>query len=273
MKALAKIITLIGVLTMITCTGIKKKYDILAKQLVSNKKQISQVITEADIKDLPAPVQRYLRYTGVIGKKIPHNVVLHQKGKLRLSPEHKWLDFTAAQTYNIDTSSFAWYGNVKMNPLIRIKALDSLADGKGRMHIKIEPFITIADATGDEMNTSTLLRYLDEIIWFPAAFVSDAITWKAVDDTRARATLTYQDKQVSGDFIFDDEGKIVNFITQRYMGTGKTMALRKWKTPMFNYQEVNGVMIPMSGSAVWTMDDGSDFKSIMIELVDVTYDS
>jgi len=43
----------------------------------------TEVVTEADIEGLPEPVQRYLRYTKIIGKEIIRSVRLKQKGFFR----------------------------------------------------------------------------------------------------------------------------------------------------------------------------------------------
>jgi LCP family protein required for cell wall assembly len=45
-----------------------------------------RVVTEEMLTDLPEPVARYLRYTGVVGKPFPGTVWLRQKGRMRLAP-------------------------------------------------------------------------------------------------------------------------------------------------------------------------------------------
>lgn len=37
-------------------------------------------------------------------------------------------------------------------------------------------------ATGSEIDQGTMMRYLNEMTWFPAAFLGENISWKAVDE-------------------------------------------------------------------------------------------
>ncbi|UCH09319.1 MAG: hypothetical protein JSU61_08750, partial [Fidelibacterota bacterium] len=43
-----------------------------------------ELVTEADLDGLPEPVQRYLRYTGVVGKERIRVVRLKQRGQMRI---------------------------------------------------------------------------------------------------------------------------------------------------------------------------------------------
>ena len=53
------------------------------------------VVTEEMLADLPEPVRRYLRYTGVVGRPVPGIVRLRQQGTMRLGPGQRWLPLEA----------------------------------------------------------------------------------------------------------------------------------------------------------------------------------
>src|SRR5690242_13394023 len=57
----------------------------------------SVVVTEAMLEGLPAPIQRYLRYAGVVGKPIPQIVRLRQHGKFRTDPQRPWMEIKAEE--------------------------------------------------------------------------------------------------------------------------------------------------------------------------------
>ena len=62
--------------------GRKVKSEV--EELFRKSKEIGpEVVTEADLEGLPEPVQRYLRYTQVIGKEKIGTVRLKQKGSIR----------------------------------------------------------------------------------------------------------------------------------------------------------------------------------------------
>ena len=44
-------------------------------------KEAGSLVTDSELKDLPDPVQRYMSFTGVLGKPWIHNVVLKQAGR------------------------------------------------------------------------------------------------------------------------------------------------------------------------------------------------
>ena len=51
------------------------------------------------------------------------------------------------------------------------------------------------------------MRYLSEMIWFPAAFLAWNISFEPVDDSSARVTLTDHGQTASGTLFFDKEGR------------------------------------------------------------------
>lgn len=226
---------------------------------------------EADIAHLPEPVQRWLRYSNVIGKERPETVRLKQEGEIRLSPDGAWMPFTAEQYYTTDPPSFIWKIDTSMMSVIPISGRDRYVDGHGQMTIKVASLIPVVDETGEHMDQGTLLRYLNEIMWFPAGALSQHITWEAVDDNAAIATMTRGETTVDATFFFDDQGRLTNMVAQRYQdaGNGEFKSL-PWKTPIEDYGEFDGVRIPVSGEGVWEEDWG-DFAYVRIRIVDLEY--
>ncbi len=232
----------------------------------------SPAITEEDLAHLPEIVQQYLKYSRVIGKKIPQSVRLKQTGFFRTDPKQKWMPLVAEEYYITAPESFLWFGQVKPLPFLKIIARDSLINGKGNVLVKIPPFITIGNLKGKEADEASLLRYLNEMMWFPAAYLSDNITWKSIDDLVARATLKAWNMSVSANFHFDEEGKIVNFTAKRHRDNNGTLVLSDWETPIYEYAEFEGFMLPSKGNGLWKLTSG-DFSYIKLEIVDIEYDN
>ena len=115
-----------------------------------------------------------------------------------------------------------------------------------------------------------MMRYLSEMIWFPSALLGPYIQWEAISENAAKATLNCGNKAVSGKFIYNDEGDMIDFQGQRYMDTGKDAVLLPWHTPVTGYGERGECRIPVKGSAVWTLDDG-DFTYIDVEITNLAY--
>ncbi len=60
------------------------------------------IVNEAMLAELPVPVQRYLRYSGVVGKSIPHTVRLQQQGRFRTDIDQPWMEIRADEYYTVD---------------------------------------------------------------------------------------------------------------------------------------------------------------------------
>jgi len=99
------IIILAGLTTIgIGSSTFRTDFNAIASNL-SNSTTKKDIVTEAyiaDIADLPDTVQRYLRYTGIVGKEKVNSVRLKQKGALRQTPKDSWKNITAVEYYSID---------------------------------------------------------------------------------------------------------------------------------------------------------------------------
>lgn len=68
------------------------------------------VITEDLLFDLPAPVQRWLIHSGVVGREEIQTVYLKQTGKMKFNPGQKnWMKSEAEQSFNAIKPQFNWY--------------------------------------------------------------------------------------------------------------------------------------------------------------------
>lgn len=127
------------------------------------------LITEAQVRRLPAPVQRYLRYAQVVGKEPIRTVRLKQQGVMRTQPGQKWMPVVAEQYFTTQPPAFLWYATMRPFPLVWISGIDRFSDGHGSMRIKLLSFIPLGDARGSEIDQGELQRYLLEMGWFPTA--------------------------------------------------------------------------------------------------------
>jgi hypothetical protein len=97
---------------------------------------------------------------------------------------------TAVQTFSTNPPGFVWKARFKVAGLPLMSARDAYQDGHGHMYGKLAGLFTIFDARGPQIDQGTLLRYLGEMIWFPAAFLWKNISWQSVDENTAQVTLT-----------------------------------------------------------------------------------
>jgi hypothetical protein len=227
------------------------------------------VVTEEMMTSLPAPVRRYLAYTGVVGKPIPSTVRLTQRGRIRSDTSASWMNLEAVQHYSTRPPAFVWKASFPTRNLPVVLGRDAYLDGEGSILMKVLSLFTVADEHGEALREAALMRYLDEMMWFPAAFLGNNVAWTPIDDTSATVTIDDRGMNVTATMFFDADGRLVNFRATRFNTATRTM--ETWETPIAGYGEFAGLRLPSKGSAVWKLADG-DFTYIELEIVGIAYD-
>lgn len=207
-------------------------------------------VTTAELDGLPAPVRRYLDWCGIEGQRIPTTVSIRQTGRLRSGNEKRWLPFAAEEDYTTNPPTFSWRAKVSLAGVPVIRALDSYVDGQGRMTVHLARVISLVDLHGVGMAPAALLRYLNEMVWFPAAFVLPNISWEAIDELSARVSITDAGLTATGTILFAPDGRPIEFSAprHRHVGGGR-LVLQEWATPYTEYGTMDGVRIPTAGWA------------------------
>ena len=139
---------------------------------------------------------------------------------------------------------------------------DEYLEGQGSILIRLGALLPVADESGEELIAAGLMRYLNEMVWFPAAFLGDnvAITPNGADSFRV--TLTDRGQTATAIIFVDADGRLVNFRADRF-NTG-TRSIETWETPMTAWGTFEGVTVPVRGSAAWKLATG-DFTYIELE--------
>lgn len=243
----------------------------IGKVLMQHQEQKQVIVTEDMLQKLPDPVKRYLVYTGVVGKPMVQTVRLKQVGKIRKDAKQPWMNFEAKEYYSISPPGFVWVAYMKVFSLPLIRVRDYYMEGKGNILVKAVSLFTVANSAGKEMDQGAMMRYLNEIMWFPSAFLGKNISFESIDANSARVTLKDMGKSVTATIYFDDEGKLTNFIAPRYrdMDNDK-FKLENWSTPIREYGEFEGLKLPLKGAGVWNLKDG-DLEYINVIITDLKY--
>ena len=270
---LGVIVALIASACAIGSIAFTQKVKEEAKELFREGKEITpEIVTDEDIKGLPEPVQRYLKYTQIIGKEKIKIVRLKQGGYFRLKENQKWMPIKAEQYFNVDSVEFIWIAKVRIAPLVSIYAKDEFIEGKGNLVVKLLGLIKIVDAKGYEVDDGEILRFLAECIWFPSAFLNDYIRWETIDESSAKATISYKGITASAIFHFNEKGEITKITAKRYREVNGKFVLEGWEGEIVAYREVNGVIIPNKVNIIWKLKTG-DFCYDKVEVIDIGYNN
>jgi hypothetical protein len=146
-----------------------------------------EMITEEQVRPLPDPVQRFMRYTRTIGAPQARTVRLKQVGLFRVSekPNARWYPLSAEQYYTTQPAAFFWLGSIRVAPLVAVQGIDTFHQ-HGNLTIKLLGLIKVVDYSGPQADQAELIRYLSEIIWFPSACLHPDLHWQPIDRLSAR---------------------------------------------------------------------------------------
>ena len=229
------------------------------------------VVTEEDLRDLPEPVQRYLRYSGVVGRPVARTARLKQRGRIRQGEDSPWMAFTAREYYTVRPPAFVWEATTTISGLPVALVRDRYTDGRGHMLVRAAGLAPVVDAYGEEMDQGALMRYLNEMMWFPSAYLGENVSWQAIDDASAAVTLVDGQHRVTATMHFDAEGRVTTFDGRRNRTVPGGYELETGSTPITRYGEFGGLRLPSAGQGVWHLATG-DLPYVEIEVLEVEQD-
>lgn len=214
-------------------------------------------VTEEQIQGLPETVQNWLRASGAVGAPVMRTVRIKQEIKMKLKPDGRWMEATADQYDRTLEPGFLWHVKIKMIPGVHISGRDRFIEGRGHMLIKPMSLFKVVDGSGQAIDEGSMQRYLGELVWMPGAALSPYITWEAVDETTAKATMSYKGVTVSGRFHFDPEtGLVSSFRTLRFLVDGDQKELRPWEIPVSDYKQYGDYLLPSRAVVTWQLPEG-----------------
>ena len=264
-------ISLLIILT--SCNQLKKNYlDERAAEIERYGNAISGVFTEEDIAALPLPVQRYFSVCGLMGReKMPNAQTTWNNVFLKRDVGARWMPISCYQFNSVAEPMRIAYMKGRVFGLMPLEGRDIYQNGQGNMLIKLMGFLKVADEKGMAMDESSLVTLLAETFLVPTYALQPYITWQAIDEYTAAATITHNGISVSGTFFFGREGYMETFVSDdRNMIDDNGDAYKvRWVAKASNYfTQEDGTTIPGYFSAVWEMESGpfEYFKGEIVRL-------
>jgi hypothetical protein len=208
-----------------------------------------------ELEGLPSPVQRYFRAVLKDGQQMITAMRVQHSGFFNLSPTgERWKPFTSQQRVVTRRPGFLWNASIDVVPGLAMRVHDAYVGGEGRLHVAALGLFPVADLQGPgDVAQGELMRFLAEAAWYPTALLpSQGVRWAAVDDRSANATLVDGSISVTMLFRFDEAGLIESARAEaRGAAVGKTVVMKPWEVRLSNYQQREGMRVPLDGEAAW----------------------
>jgi len=215
-----------------------------------------------EIEGLPAPVQRYFRAVLKDGQPIVTGVTVQHSGTFNvtaLGSRDMWMPFTSEQRVLTRRPGFVWNARMALVPGIAIFVHDAYVAGVGTLHPAVLGLFSLTHQSGTgDIARGELMRYMMEAAWYPTALLpSQGTKWVAIDDVSADATMVDGDISMTMRFTFNAAGLIEKVAAAaRGALVGGKVVMMPWEGRMSNYQEPEGMRVPLTGEAAWVAPGG-----------------
>jgi hypothetical protein len=213
-----------------------------------------------ELETLPAPVQRFFRAALKDGAPMISSLTVKHVGTFNMGQtDDQWKPFTSRQHVVMKPPGFVWDGRVAMLPGLDVHVHDAYIVGEGVLNPAIAGLFSLTDLRGaGDIAEGELMRFFAEAAMYPTALLpSQGVTWQAVDDHSAGATMKDHGMSITLTFRFNDDNLIEGMQAEaRGRTVGKKVVPTPWEGRFFNYEEHNGVKVPMEGEVGWVLPEG-----------------
>ena len=235
---------------------------------------LNEIVTEADIQNLPEPVKKYLYYTGTVGKPRVSNFKAEFYGQLRQSEDAGWMPFTSQQYNFVKQTTRLFFLKAKMKNL-PVVGFHCFKNGSASMDIRLFSLFKLQYQTGKEMNIAETVTFFNDMcVLAPPTLLDSRVKWVSIEKDVVKAQFTDNGITISASLYFNEKGELINFISDDRYATMKNGVMEKvqWSTPVGEYKYFNGYKLPTYAETIYKFPDG-DFCYGNFRLSDITFNA
>lgn len=216
------------------------------------------VLTENDLAGLPAPVQRYIRQSGSLGRPIVTEIVLHFDAAMYDAPGEPGMTGPVVQYERFDIPHRLFFMKTTMKGL-PVSVLHDFNRDDATMKVRLAGLANVVDISGPELTRTETVTILNDLAFFaPSRLTDDRLKWTPLDDTRAKVEFTLGANTVSAEFIFNEAGELVDFVSEDrgMLEKDGSLTIARWTTPLDDYRDFDGWRVASEGDAIWHLPEG-----------------
>ena len=225
------------------------KTGLLQKEYFQNSQ-----LTEMDIRHLPEPVKKYIRYTGCIGKPKVNNFKIEFTGKIRKDEKSEWMPFTSEQHNFMEMPTRLFFMKAVMKSL-PLAGYHVYKNGDAYMDIRLLSLFKVQYQDGDEMDKAETVTFFNDMCCMaPATLIDKRISWQVTGENIVKATFTNNGITITADLFFNEVGELINFKSNDRYNTDAGKKL-PWASPLRDYKVVNGYKLAGYAETIYTYPD------------------
>jgi hypothetical protein len=213
---------------------------------------------EADLSHLPAPVQRYLRRAGAVGRPRPQNMRIEFAARMWSKPGAAPMAATSVQYNFLGDPTRLFHMRARMFGL-PVQVFHAYAGEQATMRVRVASLVDMVDLSGDELSTGETVTLLNDMCFFaPGALVDPRLLWTPLDERSAAVTFVNGRRRVAATLHFNERDELVDFTSddRAALLPDGTLRRHRWSTPVDGYREFGGRWVGTHGLAVYAYPEG-----------------
>lgn len=230
------------------------------------------ILKKTETAHMPACVQKYIEYTGAIGKPKPQNMFIEFDAEMYRKPGAKAMKSHSVQ-YNFFKNHSRLFLMKASKMGIIFRALHIYKNMQASFQVKVAELFKVVDIKGEELTTAETVTLLNDICIFAPGGLSDKrFTWSSIDSLKAKISFSNGKYNVSAVLYFNEKGELINFISDDRSALQNDGSMKKirWSTPVSDYKEIEGRKIPTFGRTIWHYPEG-EFTYGIFKLKNIRY--
>jgi hypothetical protein len=258
-----------GALLVAWFTSLSREFATRRAEAMATSLPESNVLTEADIAELPEPVRRYIAVSGSLGK--PRTVQIEMVIEAEISDAPNAAPMAGPvklyQRFDQPRRLFLMESWMKGLP---VKVLHDFNFDNATMSVRLAGLINVVDLHGEDVTRTETVTILGELCVFAPSLLADpCLSWSEIDATHAGVSFTLGPNTVSAVLTFDQGGDLVDFRSEDRgaLQADGSLQLIPWTTPVRNYRDFDGRRIATDAEAIWHYPEGS-FTYLRLRIVE-----
>jgi len=180
-----------------------------------------------------------------------------ERGEMRMSPDAKWISFTAEEVIEATRSSFRWVAKLGGSRFGFITVTDAYEEAHGRLVVKLGGMIPTTRLAGPELDQGELQRYLASVALCPPMLLNNRSLEYA---TAGPGTLRLWDREdptnATIDMEIGEDGRPAACRAIRPRLVGRKAVATPWSALAAEFRELEGIQVASRTEAVWQLAEG-----------------
>ena len=180
-----------------------------------------------------------------------------ERGEMRMSPEARWIPFTAEQFVDATRSNFRWDARIDPGKIASPVVTDAYEEGHGRLVVKLGGILPVKKVTGPDADKGELQRYLGSIAFCPPILLNHpSLDWTAVGSLTVRVRDREDPTGATVDIDIGEDGRPLACRADRPRAVGKKAVVTPWGATCSEFCESEGLRMPRRLDVSWHLPEG-----------------